>query len=105
MRRGNDLAVDRMLCILEHGYRRQVRAELVPVLAAIQRAPRAKLSAGVQQVGIDDVLKNATRRSPRQISRDRLPGLAIILGHVNVRVVIVRAMGIERDVASPVCVV
>ena len=69
--------------------------------AAIDRHPDAELRAAIEHARVGDVLAEDARRAEgRQVADDRLPGLAEVLGDVQVGLVVVRAVGVEADVAA-----
>src|SRR5947208_680963 len=83
-------------------HRWQIVVDLVPRLASVQGTTRSKLGAQEQKVGIDKVLPQYPRGAGGQIGAQRFPGLAKILGHVDVGLIVVRTMSIEGHIGASI---
>ena len=84
--------------------RRQPRraVDLCPRRPAIDRREAGELGSEIEQVRVGDVFPKHPRRSGRQVRLERLPGLAVVLGHEDIRRIIVRPVGVEDDVAAAI---
>ena len=78
--------------------RRQAVHEPLPLLAAVQRDVERVLGAEVEEVAVLRILPDHVDVAFREVARDRRPGLAEILRDEDVRLVIVGAVAVERDV-------
>ena len=84
------------------GVTRQVQLERLPVRAVVERDEHAELGAGVQQALAIRILTHDARRPVRRnavlaVGQPR-PGLAVVVGAVDVRLVVAEQVTVRREV-------
>src|SRR5215468_990020 len=99
--RGRDqVVVARVDQQVVHTHGRQTGHELFPLGAAIDRNEDAELGSDKEQVLVLRVLADDVNVTDRQVAYDRSPGRAVIAGDEEVRLQVVVAVVVNREVTG-----
>src|SRR5271165_4842574 len=83
---------------IANGCNRHVQLQRLPVIAVIERDIDAQFRSGKEQALLLGVLANRVHRGRSDAGCYRLPGLAVVAGAIDVRLVVVQPMAVDRRV-------